>query len=103
MLLGLDQEDMTFQVTQLENCLTNKALKTLEGFQFETNEVNRSTEKFLDAFEVFAIGEVNETLEQLKFGKRLQLEGEAVDKFVADLRIMMKSCSYCDTCAPSIL
>ena len=103
MLSGLDQEDMTFQVAQLENCLADDALKTLEGFQFETDEDNRTTEEILDAFETFAISEVNKTLERFKFGKRQQLEGEAMDKFVADLRIMMKSCSYCNTCAPSIL
>ena len=70
MLSGLDQEDMTFQVVQLENCLADDALKTIAGFQFETNEVNRTTEEILDAFEVFAIGEVNEALERFKFGKR---------------------------------
>ena len=55
------------------------------------------------AFERYAIGEINETLERYKFGKRQQQEGESVDTFRADLRILMKTCQYCPRCEPSIL
>ena len=103
MLADLAKEDRQFQVAQLENCLGDDALKTLEGFKFDTPDDERTVKQILDAFETYAIGEVNETLERFKFGKRQQAEGEAVDKFIADLRILMKTCHYCDECSPSIL
>ena len=55
------------------------------------------------AFERYAIGEIHETLERYKFGKRQQQEGESMDKFLADPRILMKTCQYCPRCEPSIL
>ena len=55
------------------------------------------------AFERFGIGEFHETQERYKFGKRQQQEGESMDKFLADLRILMRTCQYCPRCEPSIL
>ena len=55
------------------------------------------------AIERYVIGEIHETLERYKFGKRQQQEGESMDKFLADLRILMKNCQYYPRCEPSIL
>ena len=43
------------------------------------------------AFERYAIGEIHETLERYKLGKRQQQEDESRDTFLADLRILMKT------------
>ena len=55
------------------------------------------------AFERYTIGEIHETLERYKFGKRQQQEGESMDVFLADLRILMKTFRYFPKCEPSIL
>ena len=68
------------QVAQLENCLAGDALKTLEGFDFPTREDERTVQEMMMAFERYAIGEIHETLERYKFGKRQQQEGESMDK-----------------------
>ena len=103
LMSGLGKEERPLQIAQLENCLGDDALKTLEGFQFDTGEDQRTVKEILDAFTAYTIGETNETLERFKFGKRTQQEGESIDKFVAALRILMKTCQYCPACAPSIL
>ena len=46
---------------------------------------------------------MNETLERYKFGRRTQMEAEPFNKYLADLRRLMKTCGYCNTCEPSIL
>ena len=51
-----------------------------------------------------AVGIIDfKTLERYKFGKRQQQEGESMDTFLADLRILIKTCQYCPRCEPSIL
>ena len=100
---GLDKADRAIQVAQLENCLADDALSLLEGFNFTTAENARTVKEITDAFEAYAIGESSETMERYKFGKRVQQEGETIDKFVADLRIMIKTCEYCQNCESSLL
>ena len=103
LLVDLPKEDRKFQVAQLENCLSDDALTTLDGFHFETNVDVRTVGEIIAAFEKYAVGETNETLERFHFGKRSQEEGESFDKFLSDLRILMKTCGYCATCSPGIL
>jgi len=83
--------------------LGDDALKLLEGFKFDTPYEERTVKQILDAFEEFVVGQVNETLERYKFGKRFQAEGESFSKFLTDLRRLIKTCGYCATCEPSIL
>jgi hypothetical protein len=95
--------ERSLQVAQLENCLGDDALTLLEGFQFDTEEEERTVDEIIQAFQVYAVGQTNDTLERYKLGTRVQQEGETIDKWLTDLRIMIKSCDYCSTCEPSIL
>ena len=103
LLSALSKEERQFQIAQIENCLGDDALRTLEGLKFPTAEDARTVAEIIDAFDTFVVGEVNQTLERFNFGKRQQAEGESFDKFVSDLRILMKTCDYCDNCCDSIL
>ena len=103
LLIDLAKEKRELQIALLENCLSDDVLKILEGFVFDTQENERTVQQILDAFEKYTIGETNETLERFKFAKRQQCEGESMDKFITDLRIMMKTCGYCNGCSDSIL
>ena len=89
------------QGPQLENCLADDAL--MEGFDFPTGEDESTVQEMLMAFERYAIGEIHERMERYKFGKCKQQEGESMDTFLADLRILMKTCQYCPRFEPSIL
>ena len=103
LLIDLSKEKRELQIALLENCLSDDALKILEGFKFDTEEDARTVDQILEAFENYTIGETNQTLERFKFGKRQQAEGESIDKFITDLRTMMKTCGYCNGCSDSIL
>ena len=68
-------------MAQLENCLVDDALNTLEGFDFPTGEDERTVQEIMMAFERYASGDIHETLERYMFGKRQQQEGESKDNF----------------------
>ena len=76
---------MPIQVAQLQNCLGDEALKALSGSHFTTPENQRTTAEIVAAFETFVIGQVNETLERYRFGKRSQMEGKDFNKYLAEL------------------
>ena len=87
----------------LENCLSDDVLRTYEGFNFSTPESQRTTLEIIDKFEHYAVGEVNETFERYVFHKRVQSEGETFDQFESDLRVLIKTCSFCESCVESVV
>lgn len=103
LMSGLDIIARKLQLAQLENCLGDDALKTLEGLKFSTPADQRTVKEVIEAFEDFVIGQINETLERYNFGKRCQAEGESFSKFLSELRRLIKTCGYCENCEPSIL
>ncbi|GFS18072.1 hypothetical protein ElyMa_003255100 [Elysia marginata] len=63
------------------------------GFQL-TEEQNNDIQEILDAFEKYCIGETNESYERFVFNSRNQQEGESIDKYVAELRKLAKTCNF---------
>ena len=81
----------------------DQALKTYNGFQFESDSEHRTVDEIMQKFESFAVGEVNETYERYVFNKRNQNEGETFESFLSALRMLNKSCHYCNNCVNSML
>ena len=102
-LSQLSNQSREVQVALLLHTLADDALKVYNGFHFTTDESDRTVDEILDKFQEFAVGEVNETYERFIFNKRCQEDGELFDKFVSDLRTLVKSCSYCDNCINSMI
>ena len=102
-LSHLSSQPREVQVALLLHTLADDALKVYNGFHFGTDENSRTVQEILDKFELFAVGEINETYERFMFNQRVQEEGEMFDKFLSDIRTLVKSCSYCDICLNSML
>ena len=102
-LSQLSTQPNEVQVALLLHTLADDALKVYNGFHFTTDESSSTVIEILDKFHEFAVGEVNETYERFMFNKRCQEEGELFDKFLSDLRTLVKSCSYCDKCVKSMI
>ena len=83
--------------------IDDDALKVYNGFQFGTPERDRSVSEIIAQFERYSIGETNETYERFVFNNRQQNEGETFESFLASIRLLIRSCNYCDSCTPSIL
>ena len=103
LLSNLSVKPREFQVALLENCLSDDVLRTNEGFNFSTPESQRTTLEIIDKFEHYAVGEVNETFERYVFHKRVQSEGETFEQFESDLRVLIKTCSFCENCVESVV
>ena len=102
-LSNLSVKPREFQVALLENCLSDDVLRTYEGFNFSTPESQKTTLEIIDKFEHYAVGEVNETFERYVFHKRVQSEGETFEQFESDLRVLIKTCSFCENCVESVV
>ena len=94
---NLSVKPREFQVALLD-CPSDDVLRTYEGFNFSTPDSQRTTLEIIDKFEHYAVGEVNETFERYLFYKRVQSEGETFEQFESDLRVLVKTCSFCENC-----
>ncbi|ELU06507.1 hypothetical protein CAPTEDRAFT_195620 [Capitella teleta] len=96
-------QEMQYQVALLLHTVGDQALRIYNGFQFTTPDDQRTTKEIIEAFEKFAIGSVNVAYERFIFNKREQGEGEPFDAYLTQLRTLIKTCDYCETCVDSIL
>lgn len=91
------------QVALFLHCLDDDALRTYNGFTFDSLESERTVDEIIAKFDSFAIGELNETYERYVFNNRSQREDETFESFLSELQRLVKSCNYCDKCVDSIL
>ena len=85
-LSGTGKAPREVQVAMFENCLDDEALRVLDGFAFDTPENQRTVKELTTAFESYPLGDIHETLERYKFGRRDQQEGEPIDTYISTLR-----------------
>lgn len=65
---------------------------------FDLSEANRrKLSEIIKEFDMYAIGETNETYEWYVFNSRDQKDGESMDAYVGELRTLAQSCNFC-TC-----
>ena len=83
--------------------LGDEALKVYYGFQFSTPEDERTPTEIMQAFDKYTIGETNETYERYIFHTRKQGESETEESFITALRMLVKTCNFCDNCVSSVL
>jgi hypothetical protein len=77
-------------VARLLNLLGADALKLYNSFKI--NEV--TVENIFKHFEEYCVPRKNEVMEHYKYFTRKQSEDEPFDKYYADLRELIKSCSF---------
>ena len=102
-LSHLESQPNEVQVALFLHTLADDALKTYNGFQFNTSDDSRTVEEIIEKFDNFVVGEIKETYERYIFNKRCQEEGEMFDRFLSDLRSLVKTCGYCNNCVNSML
>ncbi|GFR97655.1 retrovirus-related Pol polyprotein from transposon 17.6 [Elysia marginata] len=88
----LRSETAEIRVATLLSCIGRDAINIFDGFQL-TEEQNNDIQEILDAFEKYCIEETNESHERFVFNSRNQQEGESIDKYVAELRKLAKTCN----------
>ena len=73
------------------------------GFEFSTPESNCTVAEIIAQFDVYAVGAVNETFERYVLKIPSQGPDEPIEKFLSSMRVLVKSCNYCENCTPLIL
>ena len=89
----LNKENMEIRVATLLSCIGSNAMDIYDGFPM-SEEQRKQIPDILRAFENYCIGETNETYERYVFNSRNQQEGESVEKYIAELRRLAKSCNF---------
>jgi len=102
-ITNLHQQPRAYQVGLLLHTIGDEALKIYNGFKFDTADNARTVDEIVQKFEMFAIGEINETYERYVFNKRNQHEGETFETFLTTVRSLVKTCRYCDNCLNSLI
>ena len=70
-------------------------MKTYNGFDL-SQEDKRNLNAIIAGFDRYAIGETNEIFKRYLFNKWEQQEGESIDQYVAELRILAWSRNFCN-------
>ena len=102
-LTNLDSLDDKIQVALFLHVIDDDALRTCNGFVFDTPDDQRKISEVISKFDEFAIGEQNITFERFKFNQLTQSPGEQFETFLSELRQLAKSCSFCDHCRDSLI
>ena len=89
----LNTETMDIRVATLLSCIGSDAMNVFDGLKL-TDEQRKQIPDILTAFERYCIGETNETYERFIFNSRNQVEGETIEKYVAELRKLSRSCNF---------
>jgi hypothetical protein len=99
----LNKKPVSYQVALLLHTIGDETLRACNGFAFKTDEENRTISEIIEAFDSFAIDEINETYERFKFNQRVQRSDETFEAYLTSLRDLIKTCTFCSTCHDSVL
>ena len=89
----LNRQTEEYRIALFLYSIGTQAVKTYNGFDL-SQEDKRNLDAIIAAFDRYAIRETNETFERYLFNKREQQEGESIDQYVAELRILAQSCNF---------
>ena len=98
----LNRQTEEYRIALFLYSIGPQAVKTYNGFDL-SQEDRRNLDAIIAAFDRYAIGETNETFERYLFNKREQQEGESIDQYVAELRILAQSCNFCNCFHDSLI
>ena len=99
----LQRQPDEYQAVLFLHTIGDAALQIYNGFTFDTDDDSRSVVDILAKFDSYAIGENNERYERFVFHNRNQQQSEPFEQFLTSIRVLVKSCNFCDACRNSTL
>ena len=79
-----------------KHAIGDDGLKVIKSFTYSERENTNDWHVVMGKMEKHCVGEVNEIYERYYFNERDKLPMETVDNFVAELKILAKTCNFCD-------
>ncbi|KAK3752981.1 hypothetical protein QZH41_016289 [Actinostola sp. cb2023] len=84
-----------YRIALFLHCIGPDALRIYNGFDFATEEEQKSLENVIQKFDQYAIGELNETYERFQFNDRNQKPDHETDE--SDVEIVSGVSELCDS------
>lgn len=100
-ITNLNSKEESFKKAMFLHCIGVDALKIYNTLSFSEDE--NTLQHIMGKMEKYFIGNVNETYERYVFNQRSQNEGETVDHYITSLKMLAKSCNFCNCLADSLL
>ena len=91
-----DRESPEYQLAMFKHAIGDDGLKVIKSFTYSERENANDWHVVMGKMEKHCVGEVNEIYERYYFNERDKLPTETVDNFVAELKILAKTCDFCD-------
>lgn len=88
---GLEEADDRKRTATFLSIIGREAMNVYDGFSFEQD---RTFALVVEKFESFCIGRTNECYERFIFNSRQQQTNETFEKYLAELRKLIKTCEY---------
>ena len=89
----LQKQPAEYQVALFLHTIGDAALQIYNGFTFDTDDDSRSVADILAKFDY----------ERFVFHNRNQQQSEQFEQFLTSIRVLVKSCNFCDACRNSTL
>ena len=92
--LAMDGREEKTKVKLFLYTIGNQGREIYYTLPFSRGPTERSLKDVIDAFETHCNPKKNETVERYKFFIRVQEEGEPLEKFIVDLKILASTCNF---------
>ena len=92
--LAMDGREEKTKVKLFLYTIGNQGREIYYTLPFSRGPTERSLKDVIDAFETHCNPKKNETVERYKFFTRVQEEGEPLEKFIVDLKILASTCNF---------
>ena len=92
--LAMEGRDEKTKVKLFLYIIGTQGRKIYDTLPFVNEPSERSLKDVIDAFEAHCNPKKNETVERYKFFTRAQEEGEPIEKFIVDLKILASTCNF---------
>ena len=83
--------------------ITTMGIEGLQIYNACDPEYTDTVDEIIKKLDEHILGQTNETFERYKFNARGQMCEEAIDAYVAALKILQKTCNFCDCLKDSLL
>ena len=94
MELAMEGPDEKVRVKMFLYIIGSKGREIYEILHFEKARDERTFQDGMNAFEEHCNPKKNETVERYKFFTRFQEEGESIEKFVTDFKLLTATCNF---------
>lgn len=102
LLSNYNEQTHEVQAAILRYSFSSETRRIYNSLDISTQDKQKA-EIVIRELEKFAKGLINETLERHQYDSRQQEEGESFENYIAELKVLITNCNFCNTCVSGLL